>query len=268
MLVVTHLPQVAAFADHQLLVAKATTAPTRRPRSSRSTATTVSSSCPGCCRVARSDTATAPRRGAARRRGAELRGELMAADGAAVAAAAAASRCAGASIGRRVVDTRTKDLVTPTDAGRASRSSTTRTSTASRPRAWSTAGRSAVVNAAASSSGRYPNDGPLLLLRRRHPAGRRRSARRDGPSSTDGTRHGHRGRRRVVDGELDRHAATRQTLGSIDGDPRPQPSQHRRSSSNRFVDEHGGVHRAAAPTCSTTTSRCPTSATTGPAGTC
>ena len=44
-----------------------------------------------------------------------------------------------------------------------SRSSTTRTSTGWPPRRWSTPAPVAVVNAAASISGRYPNLGPLLL---------------------------------------------------------------------------------------------------------
>ena len=67
-------------------------------------------------------------------------------------------------VGRRASGRRTKDLVKRLGPA-TSRSSTTPTSTGSPPRTWSRAGSRAVVNVAESSTGRYPNPGPLVLAR-------------------------------------------------------------------------------------------------------
>ena len=99
-----------------------------------------------------------------------------------------------------------------------SRSSTTPTWTGSRADELIACRVAAVVNAAKSITGRYPNLGPRLLLEAGHPAARRRRPR--------GAVPGHRGRRRPA--RRGHPRTTRATRSSPRACCRPRPRSPRR----------------------------------------
>ena len=203
-LCVTHLAQVAAFADAQVAVEKQEREGSDggAPWHARSHGDERGSpSCRGCSpgwASRRTRAATPP---SCSQRAGDLgprpRGARPWPADAPPARGAAATTPVRGSSGRR--GSAGAPRISSSGSSRArSRSSTT--ADLDRVAADSLVGRgvAAVVNAAPSISGRYPNGGPIRVVRRGHPAPRRRRRRRDGP------RPRRRRRSSIDDGEVRR----------------------------------------------------------------
>ena len=145
-----------------------------------------------------------------------------------------------------------------------SRSSTTRTSTGWRPRPWSTPVPVAVVNAAPSISGRYPNVGPLLLAAAGIPL-----LDDVGPEVMEAVDEGAAGRPSTATACLRRRPrssppAPARPSTSLEARYDERPAQHGRRA-RALRREHRRVHPRKERTCSPTSSTSPTSASTSTA---